>query len=128
MQLFGACGIEAIGTSCLKSCDKFIQVAGLPCGIVVPRVKHLQESPLSPTVELWIASLDASAPIKTETYLFKLLAITFDVLPGCYLGMLTRLDSVLFCRQAICVETHGMENVETVQTFISGVYVAGNVT
>ena len=41
--------------------------------------------------------------------------------------MLTRLDGILFCGQAVGVVSHGVEDIEALQTLVAGIDVAGDV-
>ena len=76
-------------------------------------------------VILWIAGANLAVPIETETYLVELLAIAVDVGHGSYLWMLTGLDGILLGWQTVCVVTHWVKHVESVQALVAGIDVAG---
>ncbi len=90
-------------------------------------VEHLDECPLCPVVELRIAGLDRTAPIVAETYLTELADVSLDVLVRCYFGVLTGLNSILLRRQAIGVETHGVQHVEAALAFVPAVDIRGDI-
>ncbi|CDC24623.1 unknown [Prevotella sp. CAG:386] len=76
-------------------------------------------------VILRVAGTNLTVPIETETYLVELLAVAVDVSHGCYLWMLTGLDGILLGWQTVCVVTHWVKHVESVQALVAGIDVAG---
>ena len=94
---------------------------------IVIGVEHLQERPLRPFVELRIAGAHLTAPVIAETDFAQLLDVSFDILVGRHLRVLTGLDGILFRRQTVGVKTHRVQNIEALLTFVAAVDIAGDV-
>ena len=116
-----------VGVISLKTLNEFGDGLCLLKGGVVVGMEHLYERPLSPMVELGIAGANHTAPVVRETDLLQLLDVAGDVRIGGLLGVLTCLNGILLGGQTIGVKTHGMQYVEALQTFVTRVYIAGNI-
>ena len=116
------------------ACSFFLKVLyehfnghGLLCLVTEETIKHFLESPLRPLVVIGRASTHLAVPVEAEPYLVQLFSITIDVGKGGFLGVLTGLDGILLCRQTVCVIPHRIQHVETLQTLVACIDVAGDV-
>ena len=75
-----------------------------------------------------IACTYFAVPVKREPYFIQLLPIAVDILYGCNSRVLPCLDSILFGRQAVCVISHRIQYIETLQAFVAGVNVRSNIS
>ena len=75
-----------------------------------------------------IAGADFAVPVEGETYLVQLLAIAVDIVDGGDCGVLSRLYGILFCRQAVSIVSHGVQDIETLQAFVTGIDVRSDVS
>ena len=79
-------------------------------------------------VILRVAGANLTIPIEAEANLVELLAVAVDVGYGSNLWVLTGLDSILLSRQSISIVTHRVQHVESVQTLVASIDVAGDIT
>ena len=86
------------------------------------------ESPLSPMVISWFTSTYFTVPIKREADFVQLFTIAVDIVHSGDGRVLSGLYSVLFCRKSICVISHRVQHVETLQAFVTGVNITGYVS
>ena len=96
--------------------------------ITIPMVKHLNKSPLSPFVVTRFTSAHLTTPVVAETYFVQLLTITSDIFFCSNSRVLTCLNSILLCRQSVCVITHRVQHIETLQSFVAAINVRSNIT
>ena len=127
-ELFAASHVQSFGSFGLKVLyqlgDGFCRCAG----VAVEAVEHLLESPLRPMVVFRVAGADFAVPVEGETYLVQLLAIAVDIVDGGDCGVLSRLYGILFCRQAVSIVSHGVQDIETLQAFVTGIDVRSDVS
>ena len=90
-------------------------------------VIHLLESPLRPLVVARVAGAHLAVPVEREAYLVQLLTVAVDVLVGSNLGVLSRLNGILLCRQSVGIVAHRVEYVVSLQTLVACIDVAGDV-
>jgi len=88
----------------------------------------LLESPLSPMVISWFTSTYFTVPIKREADFVQLFTIAVDIVHSGDGRVLSGLYSVLFCRKSICVISHRVQHVETLQAFVTGINITGYVS
>ena len=79
-------------------------------------------------VILRVAGTNLTVPIEAEANLVELLAVAVDVGHGSYLWVLTCLDSILLSRQSVSIVTHRVQYVESVQTLVACIDIAGDIT
>ena len=73
------------------------------------------------------AGAHLTIPVEGETYLVQLFTIAVDILEGGLLWMLTCLNGILLCGQAIGIVAHRIEHIETLLPFVASVDVACDV-
>ena len=96
--------------------------------IAIIAIEHLLESPLSPMVITGLTSTYFTVPIKRETDFIQLFTVAVDIVHSGDGRVLSGLDSILFCRKSVCVISHRVQHVETLQTFITGINITSNVS
>ena len=64
-----------------------------------------------------IASPYLAVPVETETYFVELLTITAYILFGGYCRVLTCLYSILLSRKTVCIVTHWVKHIVSLQSF-----------
>ncbi len=95
--------------------------------LVVPRFEQPDKDPLCPFIISGVARTDFAVPVERETDTAQLLFIAGDVLFGRDGRVLAGLNRVLFGRQTVGVEPHGVQDVEAVEPFVTRVDVARDV-
>ena len=115
----GACQLELL--------DELLDGLCLLEFLVEVGVEHLLEGPLRPVVVVGCAGAHFAVPVKGEAYLVELFAVAVDVGEGSLLGVLTRLDGVLFGRQSVGIIAHRVEHIEALQPLVACIDVAGDV-
>ena len=128
MQLFATCGVQALAAIFGEGFYQFPDGACLLGVVAVVAVEHLLEGPLRPVVVFGVAGAYFAVPVEGETYLVKLFAVAVDVVDGGNRRVLSRLDGVLLGGQSVSVISHGVQYVETLQSFVAGVNVRSDVT
>ena len=128
MKFFTTSYVETFCTLLSKTFFKFADRHCLLACVAIEVTEHLLESPLCPVVINRFASAYFTIPIKTETNLIQLFAIAVDVGFGSYSRMLTCLDGILFSRKSICIVTHRIQYIKSLQTLVTGINIAGNIT
>ena len=126
--MIGASRIDSGVASFLESGDKVLNGTGLVKINIIPASEHFQEGPLRPLVVSGIASADLAVPIIGETDPVHLLAVAVYILHGRDLRMLACLDGILLCGKSKGVITHGMEDIEALQSLVPGENVTGDIT
>ena len=76
----------------------------------------------------WFTSTYFTVPIKREADFVQLFTIAVDIVHSGDGRVLSGLYSVLFCRKSICVISHRVQHVETLQAFVTGVNITGYVS
>ncbi len=127
MKLLGACGVDPVGAVLFEMLHEFFHGHGTVGVFVVVGAEHFQECPLGPAVELRVACAYFAVPVEAEADLIELAAVAGCVYAGCHLGVLTGLDGILLGRKSIGVVSHGVEHIESLQTFVAGHNIAGDV-
>ena len=127
-QFFAACGVQSFVSIFGECFCQFFNGTRLLFFVAVIAVEHLLESPLCPMIVFRIASTYFTVPVERETYFVQLLAIAVDIVDGSDCGMLPRLYGVLLCGQAVSVISHGIQDIETLQTFVTGINVRSDVS
>ncbi len=128
MQFFAACGIQSFVTGFGECFCQFFDRACFLFVIAVVAVEHLLERPLCPVIVFRVAGTDFTVPIERETYLIQLLAIAVDIVDGGNGRMLSGLYGVLLCGQAVSIVSHRIQDIETLQTFVTGIDVRSDVS
>ena len=126
--LHGAAGcidssIAFLGETLYKLFDR----TGAVALTVIPAAEHLKKRPLRPFVVLWIAGAHFTGPVIGESYAVHLAAVTGDIDSRSTGGMLARLDSILLSGEAERVVAHRMQDVESLQSLVTAVYVTGDI-
>ena len=128
MQFFAASYIQTFRSGLFESGNQFADGTCLLFIVAVIAVEHLDECPLRPFIIFGIASTDLAVPVVTETYFVHLFPITGDVFLCRHFRMLSGLDSILFCRQSVGIVAHRMQNIETLQAFVTGINIRSDIT
>ena len=128
MQFFAASYIQTFRSGLFESGNQFADGTCLLFIVAVIAVEHLDECPLRPFIIFGIASTDLAVPVVTETYFVHLFPITGDVFLCRYFRMLSGLDSILFCRQSVGIVAHRMQDIETLQAFVTGINIRSDIT
>ena len=105
-----------------------ITCKSLLAGIAIEAVEHLLESPLCPVIIARFAGTHFPIPVEWEADLVQLFTITCNVGSRSYGRMLSGLDGILLGGQSICIISHRIQNVESLQTFVTGINVARNIS
>ena len=103
--------------------DEFIYRPRLLRFSIIIGEKHFSHGPLCPVIIVRIASAHLPTPIKGEANAIELLSITCDIAFGCHGRMLACLNGILFCRQAVRIITHRIQDIEAFQALIAGINV-----
>ena len=111
--------MKAFGAVLFEMRYEFGDRAGLSEFGVVVMVEHLHERPLRPFVVFWIACAHFAAPIERESYLVELGAIARDVVDCGLLRVLSGLDGILLCGEAVGVVAHRVEHIESFLAFVA---------
>ncbi len=90
--------------------------------------EHAYERPLGPLVVVGGACTDFAVPVVAETNFIELLAVARYVHIGSLLGVLPCLDGILLGGESVCIISHWMKHIETLQTFITAIYVRSYIT
>ena len=93
---------------------------GLAGGWVEPGTVELQKDPLRPAEVLRVSRADLTRPVVAEAERLELGAEVVDIPLGGDARVLTRLDRVLFGRQAEGIPSHRMEHIVAAQPVIAG--------
>ena len=124
MHLLTARGIRSFSTVCGKGLFEFLYRPRLPEGIVIIAAEHLEECPLRPFVIFRITGPDLPRPVVRKADPVQLLPVSGYVLRRSDGRMLSRLDGILFRRQAEGIISHGMQDIEPAQSLVAAEYVA----
>ena len=116
--------MEALCARLRETLRQLFDGARLLAVIVIVAVEHFLESPLRPVVILRVASADFAAPVEGEAYLVQLFAVAVDIVDGCNCRVLY---GILLGGQSVSVIAHGIQHVEALEAFISGVDVRSDV-
>src|SRR5688500_10453258 len=101
----------------VKDADQRVDTLCFLLSAIVPAVEDLEEDPLCPLVVGGLTGPDLTAPVIAESDFVHLTDKIFDILlsrPG---RMDSMLDCVLLGRQSKGVKAHGMQYVESLQSF-----------
>ena len=128
MQFLTASYIQTFGTFLFKMCYQLADRLSLMTRIAIEAVEHLLESPLRPVVISRIAGTHFAVPVERETNLVQLLTIAGDISRSSDRRMLSRLNGILFGRQAVCIVSHRIQHIESLQTLVACINVTGNVS
>ena len=90
-------------------------------------IKHLNKSPLSPFVILWLAGFYFAIPIERKAYFIKLFAVSGNIFIGCNSWVLTSLNSILLGRQTIRIIPHWVQYVKPLQALKTSIDVRCNI-
>ncbi|MPM52806.1 hypothetical protein SDC9_99569 [bioreactor metagenome] len=112
---------------CFKSFHQFAYRHGFLLVVAIETVEHTNKSPLRPLVIFRVTGAYFAVPIERESYFIKLFSVSVDVVDGCDSRMLTGLYGVLFGGQTVSIVSHGIENVEALQSFVTSVNIRSNV-
>ena len=82
---------------------------------------------MSPFVVFRVAGSDFPVPVKREPDFIHLFPVTTDVFLRGDGRVLSGLDGILFCGQTVRVISHGMQDVESFQMFVTGIDVGSDV-
>ena len=75
-----------------------------------------------------VTSTYFAAPVERESYFIELFTIAFDILNGGNRRVLSGLDGILFGRKSVCIISHRIQYIETLQSFVAGINVRSNVS
>ena len=125
---FAACSFHFRITLFCKNIHQHRNRTCCICTIAIPVVKHLYKSPLSPFVVAWLTCAHFATPIVAEAYFIQLLTIASDILFCCDSRVLTCLNSILFCWKSVCVITHWVQHIESLQSLIAAINIRCNIT
>ena len=124
---FGASQIQSFRALLGKHVNQLGNRTSLLALVAIVRVKQLNERPLSPLVIFRIAGANLTVPVETEAYFVQLLTVAGNVLLCRDGRMLTSLDGILLCRQAIGIVAHRVQHVVTTQTLVTRIDIACNI-
>ena len=85
-------------------------------------LKHFQENPLCPFVEILLCSVDHTAPVKGESNALQLVGEFRNVLVCDLTGMCVRLDRIVLSRKSESIESDRKQYVITLHSSLSGKY------
>ena len=126
-EFFGAGDVQPLGTVGLEGLDEGVDGERFLLVVVVVTVEHLYEGPLRPFIVFGFAGAYLTVPVEAEPDFVELFAITVDVLFGGDGGVLSRLYGILFGGQPVGVVAHGVQHVESFESFEAGVNIRGDI-
>ena len=127
-QFFAASHVYSFGTGLAECFNQFLDGTCLLFIVAVVAVEHLEECPLGPMVIFRFAGTDFAVPVERETYLIQLFAVSVDIVDGRNCRVLSRLYGILLCWKTVSVISHGIQYIETLQSFVAGVNIRSNVS
>ena len=95
--------------------------------VAIETVEHLDKSPLGPFVVFRVAGPDFTVPVEGEPDFIHLFPVATDVFLRGDGWVLSGLDGILLCGQTIRVISHGMQDIESFQMFVTGIDVGSDV-
>ena len=127
-QFFAASHVHSFGTGLAECFNQFLDGTCLLFIVAVVAVEHLLECPLGPMVIFRFAGTDFAVPVERETYLIQLFTVSVDIVDGRNCRVLSRLYGILFCWKSVSVISHGIQYIETLQSFVAGVNIRSNIS
>ena len=126
-EFLALCGVNAFSATLREVADEFLDGLGTLALGAVEGVEHLLKGPLCPMIIMWVTRAHLAVPVEAETDIVELTAVAGDIL-GSGLGrMLSGLYGVLLSGKAIGIIAHGIKHIESLQPFVAGINVAGDI-